>query len=124
MLFCYQLADQLVSHMILSSNSLFEISMGPSLLIPIFRPWGYLAIYNLLDYPAVTIPITHVDKEIDYADVGYKPVSDADKKNHDLYDPDLFHGMPVAVQLVGLPLMEEELLDVASVLDLAVRGTL
>lgn len=71
----------------------------------------------------MTIPITHVDKSIDHADTEYKPASDADKKNHDLYDPDLFDGMPVAVQLVGLPLMEEELLDVASVVDVAVHGS-
>lgn len=34
-----------------------------------------------------------------------------------MYDPELFHGMPVALQLVGRNLAEEELLDVANRID-------
>jgi Asp-tRNA(Asn)/Glu-tRNA(Gln) amidotransferase A subunit family amidase len=37
--------------------------------------------------------------------------------------PELFDGTPVAVQLVGLPLMEEELLDVAAMVDKVVHDS-
>ncbi len=41
----------------------------------------YTTIFNLLDYTAVTVPISFADKKIDIADESYKPISEVDEKN-------------------------------------------
>lgn len=80
-----------------------------------------MSVQNLLDYPSVTLPITRVDAAIDLADNEYHPVSGDDKINNDMYDEELFDGMPVCLQLVGKPLTEEHLLEVATAVDEACR---
>jgi amidase len=69
----------------------------------------------------VILPITTADKNLDAPDLMYQPVSEVDKENFDMYDPELFHGMPVALQLVGRNLAEESLLAIAEVVDLVVK---
>ncbi|RSL89370.1 hypothetical protein CEP52_014930 [Fusarium oligoseptatum] len=49
------------------------------------RYWGYLAVWNLLDYPAITFPVTKVSAQ-DNKDDGYVPKNEQDRYNHDLYD--------------------------------------
>lgn len=61
------------------------------------------------------------DKASDVRDSRYQPINDVDRENYDMYDPELFHGMPVALQLVGRNLAEEKLLAVASLVDAAVH---
>lgn len=40
---------------------------------------GYSVFVNLLDYTAVSVPVTKADKTIDVVPSNYKPLSDADK---------------------------------------------
>lgn len=82
-----------------------------------FRALNYTAIYNLLENPTVTLPVTKADQSIDFGQSNYKPINEDDENNHRMYDPELFHGMPVALQLVGLPYAEEHLLGVADIVD-------
>lgn len=76
----------------------------------------------MLDYAVVTLPVTTVDKAVDVADADFVPVSDADRENQAMYDPELFDGMPVCLQLVGRPLAEEQLLAAAEAVDEAIHG--
>jgi len=87
----------------------------------IFPWWGYLSIWNLLDYPAVILPFGQVETS-DVKDTSYKPVNQLDQQNYDLYKPELFRGTPTAVQLVGRSMMEEELLALATAVDLAIKA--
>ncbi|KAL7893303.1 amidase family protein [Trichoderma sp. TUCIM 5745] len=83
--------------------------------------WNYVDVQNLLDFPSLTIPILRADKTLDVADFGYIPTGEDDKINHDMYDAELFDGMPVSLQLVSRPLSEERLLEIALAVDEACR---
>ena len=41
---------------------------------------GYTAIINLLDYTAITIPVTTADKNIDVVDTEFKPLNEQDEE--------------------------------------------
>ncbi|OAL21018.1 hypothetical protein AYO20_11442 [Fonsecaea nubica] len=83
--------------------------------------WGYLAQWNLLDYPSVILPVSHVQPS-DAKDTTYQPVNELDQETYDLYDPVLFEGAPISLQLVGRSLCEEELLAVAMAVDSAIKA--
>ncbi|KIW80464.1 hypothetical protein Z517_07080 [Fonsecaea pedrosoi CBS 271.37] len=83
--------------------------------------WGYLAQWNLLDYPSVILPVSHVQLS-DVKDTTYQPVNELDQETYDLYDPALFDGAPISLQLVGRSLCEEELLAVAMAVDRAIKA--
>ncbi|EXJ86998.1 hypothetical protein A1O3_03955 [Capronia epimyces CBS 606.96] len=74
---------------------------------------GYTMILNGLDYTAITIPVTNIDAKIDRVDDEYKPISDKDKIVHEDYDPKIYDGAHVAVQLVGRRFHEEKILALA-----------
>ncbi len=77
------------------------------------------------------VPVTYADKTIDHKDISYKPVSDLDKLVWDkctafqmeltLDDPEVYHNGPVAVQLVGRRLREEQVLEMAETLANALK---
>ncbi|KAK6085993.1 hypothetical protein SCUP515_00354 [Seiridium cupressi] len=75
--------------------------------------YGYSMYVNGLDLPGIVIPITTADRAIDVPDASYQPVSELDKKIQDYYDPEIYHGAPVALQLVGRRFQEEKLLAIA-----------
>lgn len=54
--------------------------------------------------------MTNVDKKVDVVNGSFKPVSEKDRDSQDDYDPELYHGAHVAVQLVGRRLQEEKVL--------------
>ncbi|KAL8733922.1 MAG: hypothetical protein Q9181_003397 [Wetmoreana brouardii] len=74
--------------------------------------YGYSAIINLLDYTACTLPVALVDKNIDTVDPSFEALSDLDKKIMATYDPEIYDGAHVGVQLVGRRLQEEKVLAV------------
>ncbi|XXG95886.1 hypothetical protein Hte_002159 [Hypoxylon texense] len=83
----------------------------------------YTVLWNVCDYPAVIMPFTHADPALDPADAEFKPMNAIDKKNQDLYDPELFKGAPVALQIVGPRLGDKQLLKDAELLDSILNGT-
>jgi amidase len=85
------------------------------------RWWGYLAQWNLLDYPAIILPVGHVEPS-DLPDTSYRPVNGLDRETHELYDPELFAGAPVSLQLVGRNMFEERLLATAIAVDQAIKS--
>ncbi|KAI4263220.1 MAG: hypothetical protein L6R42_001631 [Xanthoria sp. 1 TBL-2021] len=77
-----------------------------------FSWYGYSGIVNALDYTACTLPVTTVDKSIDVMDPSFNPLSDLDKSIMDKYDPEVYDGAHVGVQLIGRRLQEEKVLAV------------
>ncbi|OQV02269.1 hypothetical protein CLAIMM_07499 isoform 1 [Cladophialophora immunda] len=83
-----------------------------------FLPWwGYTSQFNILDYPGITLPVGVVDKDLHPKDSAYVPMNEIDEENHHLYDPNVYHQMPIALQLVGRPYEDEKLLAVATIID-------
>ena len=70
-------------------------------------------IYNTLDYTSCALPVTNVDKKVDVVSKSFKPVSEQDKDTQEDYDPEIYDGAHVAVQLVGRRLQEEKVLALA-----------
>ncbi|GMG48298.1 unnamed protein product [Aspergillus oryzae var. brunneus] len=78
-----------------------------------FRYYGYATVFNVLDYTSVVVPVTYADKAVDHRLADYQPVSDMDKAVYAEYDPEVYHGAPVAVQIIGRRLSEERTLAIA-----------
>ncbi|KAE8268990.1 hypothetical protein A4X09_0g3342 [Tilletia walkeri] len=71
---------------------------------------AYTNLWNLVDRPAITFPVTDVQPEVDRAipEVAVEVVGAP-------YDAQQWAGMPVNLQLVGHRLLDEELLGIAKV---------
>ncbi|KAM7189482.1 Amidase signature domain containing protein [Rhypophila sp. PSN 637] len=77
---------------------------------------GYTGVINLLNYSAVTIPVTEADREVDKLDKKYVPSDELDQANWEAYDAEVYDGAPVGVQIVGRKFEEEKVLAIAEVL--------
>ncbi|KAH7075399.1 acetamidase [Paraphoma chrysanthemicola] len=78
-----------------------------------FKYYGYASAINLLDFTSVVVPVTFADKSVDGKNESFKPVSNMDKTVQEEYDPEAYHGAPVAVQVIGRKLSEEKTLAIA-----------
>lgn len=83
--------------------------------------YTYSSIINTLDYGSIVIPVTTANPRIDVVDADYQPSNDDDQKTWEAYEPDLYAGAPVAVQIVGGRLNEENLLAIADAVVEALR---
>lgn len=68
---------------------------------------------NLLDFTSVAVPVTFADKKVDIKKEGYRPLNEMDREVQEEYDPEAYHGAPVAVQVIGRRLSEEKTLAIA-----------
>ncbi|RMY56381.1 hypothetical protein D0865_03685 [Hortaea werneckii] len=84
--------------------------------------YGYSVWVNVLDYTSVVVPVTKVDKGVDPSMQGFKPVSEVDKVTMETYDPEVYNGAHVSVQLVGRRLQEEKMIGVAKYFGEALHG--
>jgi len=78
--------------------------------------YGYSTWVNLLDYSAAVLPVTTVDKTVDVVDEEYKPISAADEKVWKGYDPEIYDGAHVGVQIVARRFQEEKVLALTEIL--------
>ncbi|KAL1985127.1 hypothetical protein VTN96DRAFT_8256 [Rasamsonia emersonii] len=78
-----------------------------------FRYYGYSAAINTLDFTSVVVPVTFADKTVDVKKEDYQPLNDMDKAVQEEYDPEAYHGAPVAIQIIGRRLSEERTLAIA-----------
>ncbi|KAI1078091.1 amidase [Whalleya microplaca] len=83
----------------------------------------YTVAWNSVDYPAVIIPFTHAEPALDPKDVKFEALHEADQKNEEMYDPELFKGAPVALQIAGPRLGDKQLLYDVELLDSVLNGT-
>jgi hypothetical protein len=65
-----------------------------------------------LDYTCGVLPVTHVNKDLDQLPVDFKfnELNGVAKGAYQYYDATDMHGLPVAVQVVGQRLQEEQVL--------------
>ncbi|EFQ84968.1 hypothetical protein PTT_20250 [Pyrenophora teres f. teres 0-1] len=81
-----------------------------------YKYYGYSSFANVLDYTSVIVPVTNVDKSIDgRVGEGYQAIDEQDQRHQDDYDPEIYHGAHVSVQLVGRRLQEEKMIAIAEV---------
>ena len=73
---------------------------------------GYTFLFNLLDYTAGIVPVTHVDPRVDVLDpsVNVSKMNRVARGAYQHYDATKMAGLPVAVQVVGRRLEEEKVL--------------
>jgi len=75
-----------------------------------YKYYAYSVWVNLLDYSTAVLPVTLADKNVDVVDKGYKPLNETDEKVWEAYDPELYDGAHVAVQIVARRFQEEKVL--------------
>lgn len=78
-----------------------------------FKYYGYATVFNMLDLTSITVPVTFADKALDKKKEGYRAMNEMDAAVQDEYDPEAYHGAPVAVQVIGRRLSEERTLAIA-----------
>ncbi|KAI8932322.1 hypothetical protein NX059_010517 [Plenodomus lindquistii] len=79
-----------------------------------FSSCGYTFLFNLLDYSAGILPVTHVDSVKDAlpSSFDFKKLNGVAKGAYKHYDAEKMAGLPVAVQVVGRRLEEEKVLAI------------
>lgn len=88
--------------------------------------WGYSCVWNVLDYPAVVIPVGKVreDDTCDRdADGGSSRFGSLDDWYTENYSPEKYANAPVAIQIVGRRLQEEKVLGMASKIESTLKRT-
>ena len=78
-----------------------------------FKYYGYASAINLLDFTSVVVPVMFADKAADGKNMKHTPANDLDAAVQAEYDPEAYHGAPVAVQIIGKRLTEEKTLAIA-----------
>ncbi|KAH6962456.1 amidase signature domain-containing protein [Ilyonectria sp. MPI-CAGE-AT-0026] len=73
--------------------------------------WNYSLLWNVLDYPGVSFPVTTVEPDLDPADHHFQPKRDEDLSIHNLYRPEWYTDAPVSLQLVARRFEDEKLLQ-------------
>jgi len=68
----------------------------------------YTVQFNVLDLPAIPMPLGKADAKIDHKDPNYKPINEYDQEVYDNYDEDFYDGANAAVQIVSLQKFTEE----------------
>ncbi|KAK3371231.1 amidase signature domain-containing protein [Lasiosphaeria ovina] len=82
---------------------------------------AYTEVINLINYSSAVIPVTKADKSVDIVDESYQPLNPIDEQNWGAYDPEIYDGAPVGVQLVARKFEEEKILAIAGVVTAALR---
>lgn len=80
---------------------------------------GYTFLFNLLDYTAGVLPVTHVDKTLDKLPQAFsiKKLNGVAQGAYKHYDAERMHGLPVGVQVVGRRLEEEKVLVMMKIVE-------
>ncbi|KAJ5240143.1 acetamidase [Penicillium chermesinum] len=78
-----------------------------------FRYYGYASVVNLLDFTSVVVPVAFADKSLDVKNPNFKPLNELDGLVQAEYDPEAYHGAPIAIQVIGRRLSEERTLAIA-----------
>ncbi|KAH9949475.1 general amidase [Amylocystis lapponica] len=79
----------------------------------------YTTLCNALDYTCATFPVTSANRDVDVVQPPHEFRNHEDEAVYKLYDPELFHGMPVGLQLIGRPFEEEGVIAMTEVVDKA-----
>ena len=105
------------------------------------RSADYTMVWNVLDYVALTIPVSKVDQTLDSKRPPHKFLSEIDQKNYEscacvlllrlvvykimyplvIDDPSRYANAPIAIQLVGRTLEEEAVIAMSEIVDASVK---
>ncbi|KAM3082450.1 hypothetical protein ACMFMF_002112 [Clarireedia jacksonii] len=84
---------------------------------------NFTGVWNLLDYPACTFPVTFADQKLDPArSSDWTPLNEKDAKLQADYDAAFYHGTPITLQCVGRRLEDEKVLEVVGVIGDALKA--
>lgn len=75
---------------------------------------------NLLDYPSIIMPVKDftINSTDDPKDLSYQFRNNPfDRRNWEIYDPELWKSQPMTVQFVGRPNRDENLIAVCEKID-------
>ncbi|KAF5517585.1 putative amidase [Colletotrichum aenigma] len=87
------------------------------------KDWCYTSQWNLLEYPAISFPVSHVDQNLDLADESYIPSNPDDAFDHRLYTgPEMYRDAPISLQLVTRRYEDEKCLEVLRRVEIAMEG--
>ncbi|KAJ6621105.1 general amidase [Mycena sp. CBHHK59/15] len=82
----------------------------------------YTMSWNLLDYPALVIPVSKVDQALDVKQPAHTFLSTEDRVNYERYDgPLTYENAPISIQVVGRTMEEEAVIAMAEVVDAALK---
>lgn len=82
---------------------------------------NYTVPFNLFDCASVVVPVTTVDKNVDEKDPQFNPRNEAEEAVYKMYNLNLYHGLPVCLQVVTKKLEEEKALSIAEACDRAIK---
>ncbi|KAJ7897097.1 general amidase [Mycena olivaceomarginata] len=77
---------------------------------------------NLLDYPAMIIPVSKVDQELDVKQPREDFYTADDRENYEEYDPATYENAPISIQVIGRTGEEEATIALSEIIDEALRG--
>ncbi|KAF7340781.1 Amidase domain-containing protein [Mycena sanguinolenta] len=82
---------------------------GPAPPLGTSKYWGYTNVWNFVDYPAAVFPTgLHSDPALDVKDTAPRTyMGETDRLNSDSYDPEVFAGAPLCLQLVSRRFADE-----------------
>ena len=86
--------------------------------------WGYTAIWNLLQYPAITFPASRFIRGWDQLDLSgqkYHPKNELEKKMLGDYSPAVSQGLPVGLQVIAKRMHENTLLQATYIIEEALQ---
>ncbi|KAG9311783.1 amidase signature enzyme [Chiua virens] len=86
-----------------------------------WKACGYTFLFNLLDYSAGVMPITHVQKT-DVVPRTFRARNAIERENFRMYDATAMEGLPVGVQVVGKRLDEERVLEGMKLIEKLMKG--
>ncbi|KAF2121621.1 acetamidase [Lophiotrema nucula] len=98
------------------------------------RYFAYTASVNILDYSACTLPVGFVDPKVDLADDSSltvdaagnalpPPTCERDESIRKRYDPAIYAGLPVTLQIVGRKYEEEKVIGIVKMITELLKST-
>ncbi|RAK90490.1 general amidase GmdA [Aspergillus costaricaensis CBS 115574] len=86
-----------------------------------YRHTGYTTFINTLDYTSLVVPICCADKHLSSMNERSEFLNELDRKIYEEYDPEIYHGAPIGLQLFGRRLEEEKIIMIAEYLSEKVK---
>ncbi|KAG6908272.1 hypothetical protein DXG01_005537 [Tephrocybe rancida] len=87
-----------------------------------FATAAYTTVWNVLDYPALVIPVSKVDQALDVKKPAHEFLNELDESNYEFYEPEAFKDAPIAFQVVGRTHEEEAVLAMGEIVDRALKA--
>ncbi|PCH45088.1 amidase signature enzyme [Wolfiporia cocos MD-104 SS10] len=102
------LKEQRLDFIITVPNALPAVPHGG--MLEGWKSCGYTFLWNLLDYTAGIIPVTHVDQHRDELGA-FNPRNAVEAGAYRSYNAQKMHGLPVGIEIIGKRLEEEKVLE-------------